>query len=117
MERRKQFMELINLYEVPVIEDNPYGELRFEGEILPSLKAMDPKGLVVFLGTFSKTFCPGYRIGWVAAAKNLLEKYILVKQGADLQSSTIGQREVAKYLQMFDFEEHIKKLITVYSRT
>lgn len=114
--RRKQFMDLINIYEIPVVEDNPYGELRFEGQILPSLKAMDKKGLVVFLGTFSKTFCPGYRIGWVAADKNLLEKYILVKQGADLQTSTIGQREVAKFLEMYDLEKHIEKIKSVYRK-
>jgi len=116
MERRKQFMELINEYEIPVVEDNPYGELRFEGEILPSLKALDKKGLVVFLGTFSKTFCPGYRIGWAAADKEVLEKYILVKQGADLQTSTIGQREVAKFMEMYDLESHIEKIKRVYKK-
>lgn len=116
LERRHQFMDLINAREIPVIEDNPYGELRFEGQALSSLKSLDKKGLVVFLGTFSKTFCPGYRIGWVAAEKNLLEKYILVKQGADLQTSTIGQREVAKFMEMYDLESHIEKIKSVYKK-
>lgn len=115
-ERRQQFMELVNHYEIPVIEDNPYGELRFEGNTLRSLKALDSRGLVIFLGTFSKTFCPGYRIGWVAADKRILEKYILVKQSADLQTSTIGQREVAKYMEMFDLDSHVKKIIGVYKK-
>ena len=52
MERRNKFMDIINKYEIPVIEDNPYGELRFEGEVLPSLKSMDKKGLVIYLGSF-----------------------------------------------------------------
>ena len=68
LERRKKFIEIISKYEIPVLEDNPYGELRFEGESLPSLKSMDKKGLVIFLGTFSKILCPGYRLGWVCAS-------------------------------------------------
>ena len=63
IERRQEFMKLVQRYEVPVIEDNPYGELRFENEMLPSLQSMDGKGLVICLGTFSKTFCPEMRIG------------------------------------------------------
>ncbi|MCL5935376.1 MAG: PLP-dependent aminotransferase family protein [Firmicutes bacterium] len=114
VERREKFMEIISRYEIPVIEDNPYGELRFEGYSPKSLKALDTKGLVIFLGTFSKIFCPGYRIGWVAAEEEILEKYILVKQGSDLQSSTIGQREIARYLEMFDLDGHIGEINRVY---
>ncbi len=79
---------------MPVVEDNPYGELRFEGESLPAIKSLDTEGRVIFLGTFSKTFCPGLRIGWVCAETEVLEKFIMVKQGADLQSSSISQREL-----------------------
>lgn len=67
LDRRKKLLEIANKYNLPIIEDNPYGELRFEGERLPSIKSMDTDGRVVFLGTFSKTFCPGLRIGWVCA--------------------------------------------------
>ena len=116
LERRKKFMEIINKYEVVAIEDNPYGELRFEGEILPSLKSMDTKGLVVFLGTFSKTFAPGLRIGWVAANPEILEKYNVIKQSADLQCSTISQRELAKFIEMYDFDAHVEKIIKVYGQ-
>lgn len=116
LERRKKFMEIINKYNVVVIEDNPYGELRFEGEILPSLKSMDTKGLVVFLGTFSKTFAPGLRIGWVAASPEILEKYNVIKQSADLQCSTISQRELAKFIEMYDFDAHVEKIIKVYGQ-
>ncbi|HSQ90108.1 PLP-dependent aminotransferase family protein [Romboutsia sp.] len=116
MERRKKFMEIVNKYEIPVIEDNPYGELRFEGENLPSLKAMDKKGLVVYLGSFSKVFCPGYRIGWTCASQEILNKFIFVKQGADLQASSISQREVSKFMDIYDLDAHVEKLKEVYGR-
>lgn len=116
LERRKGLVELANKYNVAIIEDNPYGELRFEGEILPAVKHFDTEGRVIFLGTFSKIFCPGLRLGWVAADKEVLNKYVLVKQGADLQSSTISQMEVAKFLEVYDIEEHIEKLKKVYKK-
>lgn len=116
IERRKRFMEIISKYEIPVLEDNPYGELRFEGEDLPSLKSMDKKGLVIFLGTFSKIFCPGYRLGWTCAPQNILRKFIFVKQGADLQASSISQREVSKFIDLYSLDNHVKKIKQVYAR-
>ena len=116
LERRKKFMEIISKYEIPVLEDNPYGELRFEGESLPSLKSMDKKGLVIFLGTFSKIFCPGYRLGWTCASQEILRKFIFVKQGADLQASSISQREVSKFIDLYDLDEHVNKIKEVYKR-
>jgi 2-aminoadipate transaminase len=116
VERRKEFLEVINQYDIPVIEDNPYGELRFEGTIPPALKSMDTKGLVIFLGTFSKIFCPGYRIGWIAAEQEILEKYILVKQSADLHTSSISQREINKYLELYDLDENVEKIKALYRK-
>ncbi len=116
MERRVKFMEIINKYEIPVIEDNPYGELRFEGEYLPALKSMDTKGLVVFLGTFSKILAPGYRLGWVCASDDILFKYNLMAQAAALQASTISQMETAKWIDMFDLDAHVAKIREVYGR-
>jgi len=114
LERRKRLMELATQYNIPVVEDNPYGELRFEGEIMPSLKAFDPNNLVIMLGTFSKILAPGMRLGWVIAAPEILQKYNIAKQGADLQCSTIAQREVNTFMDMFDIEDHIRKIIKVY---
>lgn len=114
IERRKGLVELANKYSVGIIEDNPYGELRFEGEMLPAVKHYDIEGRVIFLGTFSKIFCPGLRLGWVAADKEILNKFVMVKQVADLQSSSISQIEVAKFLELYDIEEHIEKLKKVY---
>lgn len=115
-ERRQKFMAVITKYEIPVIEDNPYGELRFEGEILPSLNYLDTKGLVISLGTFSKTFCPGLRVAWLAAQPRFLEAYTILKQGADLHTSSLAQRQVAKYLDMYDFEAHIQRIISLYRK-
>jgi 2-aminoadipate transaminase len=115
LERRQKFMELVNKYEIPVIEDNPYGELRFEGEFLPSLKSMDTKDLVIFLGTMSKIFAPGLRIGWVCSTNaEVLGKYNFIKQGADLQTSTIDQLIAAQFLNDNDLDEHVEKIKAVY---
>lgn len=116
MERRKKLIELANKYDVAILEDNPYGELRFEGEIQPSLKSLDTEGRVVFMGTFSKVFSPGVRLGWFCAAPDILDKFNKIKQGADLQSSTISQMELAQYLEDNDLEAHIAEIIKVYGK-
>lgn len=116
LEKRKKLVELGNKYDVAIVEDNPYGELRFEGELLPSIKHFDTEGRVVYLGTFSKILCPGFRLGWIAASPEVLNKYILMKQGADLQSSTISQIEVATYLEKYNIEDHIEKIKETYKR-
>ena len=116
LKRRKELVELAMKYNVIVIEDNPYGELRFEGETLPSLKIFDKTGCVINLGTFSKIFCPGYRIGWIVADEKIIDKYVLVKQGADLQCNTIAQLEIAKFLELYSIDEHIKKILEVYRK-
>nr|WP_312290206.1 PLP-dependent aminotransferase family protein [Clostridium chromiireducens] len=112
--RRKAIAELASKYNVIVLEDNPYGELRFEGKTLPSIKSFDNSGHVLCMGTFSKIFCPGYRIGWIAGHKELIQKYILVKQCTDLQCNTIAQRDIAKYLELYDIDKHIEKIREVY---
>ena len=116
LERRQKFMEIVNKYEIPVIEDNPYGELRFENENMPALKSLDTKGLVIFLGTFSKILAPGLRIGWVCADEQILAKYNFIKQGADLQSSSIDQLIANKFLDMYDLDEHVNKIKEVYKK-
>lgn len=114
LERREKFMEVINKYELPVLEDNPYGELRFEGEILPSLKSMDTKGLVIFLGTFSKIFCPGLRLGWVAAKPGILSEFIKIKQSADLHTSNFDQGIADAYIESYDLDAHVEKIKDLY---
>ncbi len=116
LERRQQLLTLAKKYNKVIVEDNPYGELRFEGTHIPSIKSFDHEGRVVYLGTFSKTFSPGLRIGWVLADYLLLNKYIMVKQGADLQSSTISQRELDCYMELFSLDDHIEKIKNLYRR-
>ncbi len=113
-ERRRRFIETVSRYGVAVLEDNPYGELRFEGEILPSIKSMDREGLVIGTGTFSKTFCPGMRIGWLVAAPPVIEKYVLIKQGADLCTSLRNQMEIDLFMERFDFEGNLVRLTALY---
>jgi len=116
LERRQTLAKLSAQFNTVVIEDNPYGELRFEGEFLPSVKSFDVTGNVLCMGTFSKIFCPGYRIGWIAGDRDIIRKYVLVKQGADLQCNTLAQMQIAKYLALYDIDAHIEKIRTVYKK-
>lgn len=116
LERRKKFMEVINKHNLPVLEDNPYGELRYEGEILPSLKSMDTKGLVMFLGTFSKIFCPGLRLGWVAASKDVVSEYVKIKQSADLHTSNFDQGIADAYMENYDLDKHVEEIKALYKK-
>lgn len=114
MERRQKFMEVVNKHNLPVLEDNPYGELRYEGTILPSLKSLDTKGLVMFLGTFSKIFCPGLRLGWIAAEHSLLTEFVKIKQSADLHTSNFDQGVADAYMDQYDLDEHVKEIVALY---
>ncbi len=116
LERRRQLAEISARYNVAVIEDNPYEELRFEGEAYPSVKSFDKTGNVLCAGTFSKIFCPGFRIGWMAGEKELIKKYVLVKQGTDLQCNTIAQMTIAEYLKKYDIDAHIGRIVKVYKQ-
>lgn len=116
VDRRKKMVELAEKYDVLILEDNPYGNLRFEGEKLPAIKSFDKNNHVIYHGTFSKIFCPGLRLGWVCTDKETMEKYVLVKQAVDLHTNTMAQRETALYMKMFDLKENVKKIIKVYGR-
>ena len=110
--RRKRLIELSAEYDLLLVEDNPYGRLRFEGENLPSLRALDDK--VVYLSTFSKIFSPGIRLGWVVAPHPILEKIIFAKQSADLCSSSFTQRVVEEFLEANDLDAYLAQLTNIY---
>jgi len=110
--RRKQILELSKKYKLLLVEDNPYGRLRFEGDNLPSLKSLDDN--VVYLGTFSKIFSPGMRLGWVAAPTPILEKIIFGKQAADLCSSSFTQRLVEYFFNENNLEDYLESMINRY---
>lgn len=116
LKRREKLVKLATQYKVPILEDNPYSDLRFEGEDIPPVKHFDTDGIVIYLGTFSKTFCPGLRIGWVAASPQIVRKYVLAKQGADLQANTMSQIELYKFIEMFDFDAHVEKVRDIYKK-
>jgi DNA-binding transcriptional MocR family regulator len=116
MERRRAVMEIVNRYDFPVLEDNPYGELRYDGETMPALKSMDTKGNVIFLGSFSKILMPGLRVGWIVAEPEILEKLNLLKQNVDLQCSSYAQRQVSYFMKMFDLDAHVATLKELYRK-
>lgn len=115
-ERHRKLAELSSRFGVMVIEDNPYGELRFDGMSLPAIKSFDKCGNILCTGSFSKIFCPGFRIGWIAGDKDIIRKYVLVKQGTDLQCNTIAQMTIHEYLKRYNIDNHIKKIVEVYKQ-
>ena len=116
LERRKAIMDIMNKHDIPIIEDDPYGELRYEGETMPTLKSLDTQGNVIFLGSFSKIFMPGLRIGWMVAAHDILEKAVMLKQTVDLQTSSFAQRQASYYIDMFDLDAHVKQIRELYGK-
>ena len=116
LERRRQLVRMASERELLVLEDNPYGLLRYEGDPLPTLYALDGGEYVIYLGTFSKILAPGLRLGWTAAPRPVLEKLALAKQGADLCPSTVGQHFVIEYFARRDWRDLIGSLRTLYRR-
>ncbi len=112
--RRRRLVEIANERELLVLEDNPYGMLRYEGEPLPPLYALDGGVYVMYLGTFSKILSPGIRLGWVVAPPPVLEKINVGKQGADLCTSTLSQLMVQAYFERGDWQEYVGALTEVY---
>jgi len=95
---RKSVLEIANKKQLLIIEDDPYGELYFEKAPPPSLSALDNTNSVIYLGTFSKTFCPGLRVGYLEADEKIIERLALIKQAMDLHSPSLSQALVAEYL-------------------
>jgi 2-aminoadipate transaminase len=114
LSRRKQLIDLSSRFSVPILEDDPYGELRYFGQPQPPLAAMDKDGLVIYLSTFSKTLSPGMRLGWVAASKEIIQALVIAKQATDLHTNTIEQRAAARLLADFDYDGHVAELCSVY---
>jgi 2-aminoadipate transaminase len=113
-ERRRRLVELAREHEVLVIEDNPYGLLRYDGDPQPTLYSLDGGDYVLYLGTLSKILSPGIRIGWVAAPPPVLEKIGLGKQAADLCTSTLSQYFVREYFGEARWRDYIADLVEIY---
>lgn len=113
VEERQYVVSVAEKYDLLIIEDSPYKQIRFEGESLPTMYSMCPDR-VVLLGTFSKTFVPGFRLGWVVAANNIIEKLIVAKQSADLCTPIFNQMVAARYLQSGMFNKNLEKIKSLY---
>lgn len=122
--RRHELVLMADRYGVPIIEDDPYGQLRYEGEHLPSLVALDRENLrrdseysignVIYLSTFSKTLAPGLRLGWIVAPTDVISKLIQIKQGMDLHTSTFTQAVAYEVAKDNFLDEHVKLIRKVY---
>lgn len=112
-ERRPQIVDICARYGVLILEDNPYGLLGFDGDPLPALKSYDSDA-VVYLGSFSKTFAPGYRVGWAAAPHAVREKLVLASEAAILSPSRFSQYSVTAYLQGYDWYQQVKEFREEY---
>jgi 2-aminoadipate transaminase len=113
--RRHRLLDIATRFGVPIVEDDPYGELRYEGEALPTLQSLDREGLVVYVGTFSKVLAPGIRIGWLAApSAGLFRSLVLAKQPSDLHSAVAPQMTVARLLHDGLLERHIPLIRACY---
>lgn len=114
LERRQRLVELARQRELLVVEDSPYGLLRFSGEPLPPLYQLDGGDFVIYVGTFSKILSPGIRLGWAVAPPPVMEKIVLGKQASDLCSSTLTQHFVREYFGEGRWREYIADLVEIY---
>ncbi len=115
-EKRKTLIELAEKYDLLIVEDDPYGVLRFEGQHIPSLMKLGGTERVILLNTFSKILCPGMRIGVVIADKAIIRKLVLAKQSTDLCGPSLTMRLTARYLERYDVLEQIKPAIELYRK-
>ena len=113
-DRRRKMVELAEQYDVMIIEDSPYYEIRFEGDFIPAIKSFDKADRVIYLGSFSKTLCPGIRLGWVVASKAVIERYRVLKEATDFQAGTVAQYQAATFLSDYSLDEHLKTSRDVY---
>lgn len=109
MAKRKALLELAKRYDCLILEDNPYGELRFRGEYLPTIKSFDDEGRVIYVGSFSKTLSPGLRVGFLVGHSDLMERVIVVKQANDVHTPLLPQMIISEYMNRYSIEKHIAK--------
>lgn len=111
---RKRMLELAVQYNVVILEDNPYGELRFAGEDVPTIKSMDTTGNVIYIGSFSKVFAPGVRLAYMMFDKGIAEKIVVGKQATDVHTNNLSQMLAAYYMRDYDMDVAIEKSRKLY---
>ncbi|MFM9281574.1 aminotransferase-like domain-containing protein [Paenibacillus jiagnxiensis] len=116
LEKRKAIYALAKKYGVMILEDNPYGELRFKGTDVPTIKSMDDEGLVIYVGSFSKVLSPGLRVGFVLAPEEVMQKMVVAKQGEDVHTAMLPQILAHKFMTEYDYQGHIESIRDIYRR-
>ncbi len=116
LEKRKKMLELASKYDVLILEDNPYGDLRFSGEDVPTLKSMDTEGRVIYAGSFSKILSPGMRLGYLVAPAPLAEKIEMLKQVNDVHTPMLTQLMCVEFMKKYDIDKYIAKNCELYGK-
>ena len=114
LKKRKRVLELASEYDLLIMEDNPYGDLRFAGEDLPTLKSLDTEGRVIYCGSFSKILSPGMRLGYVIGPQKLLEKVEILKQVNDVHTPMLTQMMCVQFMKKYDINKYIAKNRKLY---
>lgn len=114
LNHRKELLDIASEYDFLIIEDDPYCDLIFEGEQIPPIKSLDKRGRVIYLSTFSKILAPGFRLGWVIASKEILDKLILAKQATDLCTNVFSQYVAYEYVNRGFLDEQVNKISIMY---
>ncbi len=114
LEKRKLIYEIALKNNIIIIEDNPYGELAFEGKKLPAIKSMDTEGIVIYCGSFSKILAPGLRVGFVCGHRDIISKLVVAKQISDVHTPMLTQLMVYNYLQKYDLDAAVAKMRALY---
>lgn len=112
--KRKRMLELAKQYDCIILEDNPYGDLRFGGEDVPTVKSLDTEGRVIYVGTFSKILSPGLRIGYTVASNEFSDRMEVVKQANDVHTPTLTQMMAAEFMKKYDIDQYIEKGKVLY---
>lgn len=116
LNKRKKLYELAKKYGVLIIEDNPYGDLRYSGENVPCIKSFDESGIVIYSGSFSKVVAPGIRAGYMVANKAAMAKMIVCKQGQDVHTAMWSQMVCNEFMTKYDFKGHLQMLRDLYTK-
>lgn len=116
LEKRKRLLELASEYDVLVLEDNPYGDLRFSGEDVPTIKSLDTEGRVIYAGSFSKILSPGMRLGYIVADSALAEKIEMLKQVNDVHTPMLTQLMCVEFMKKYNIDSYIEKNRELYGR-
>lgn len=116
LEKRRRMYELAKQYGVLILEDNPYGDLRYSGEAVPNIKSLDTDGLVIYAGSFSKVISPGMRVAYSICPKPIFGKLVVCKQGNDVHTNIWSQYVCDEFITKYDFNAHLARLREIYSK-